>query len=190
MGNDGVKVGKCIPLFEYTERTIILRIDWSRKIREEIYHVKGLVNNIEWLVSCREGQYFEEYYLTILKYGLGKNIEEKLNSITITALWILLDAMTTPDLLPLLLAIKGFTTNKVDIWTGILVNNLYHGACPPVINHRSIESPYLSGYPNTILNEYGEREWEAKINDLLICKKYVSIFRLIKHVFCETAKFF
>ena len=39
MGNDGVEVGKRIPLFEYTERTILSRVDWKRKIREEIYSV-------------------------------------------------------------------------------------------------------------------------------------------------------
>ena len=35
-----------------------------------------------------------------------------------------------------------------------------------------------------------EREWEAKINDLPTCKKYVCIVRLIEHIFRETAKVF
>ena len=72
MGNDGVKVGKRIPLFEYTERTILSRVDWKRKIREEIYRVKGLVNDGDWIVSSREGRYFREDELIMLKRGLGK----------------------------------------------------------------------------------------------------------------------
>ena len=72
MGNDGVEVGKRIPLFEYTERTILSRVDWKRKIREEIYRVKGLVNDGDWVVSAREGRYFREDELIMLRHSLGK----------------------------------------------------------------------------------------------------------------------
>ena len=47
IGNDGVEVGKQIPLFGYTKRAVLSRVNWLRKITEEIYCVKGLVNNGE-----------------------------------------------------------------------------------------------------------------------------------------------
>ena len=58
MGNDGFEVEKRIPLFKYTKRTILSRFDWARKIMEETYRVKGLVNDGKWVVSSREGAYF------------------------------------------------------------------------------------------------------------------------------------
>ena len=120
-------------------------------------------------------------------------MEEKLNAQGILNLGDLLDALTTPDRLPPLLALKGFTMNKVDLWTGVLRDNLLDGACPPDINHKIQDNPYLSRYPHhpdAVLNEYGEKEWEAKISESPTCKKYVCIVRLIEHMFRETAKIF
>ena len=193
MGNDGVKVGKLIPLFEYTERTILSRVDWKRKIREEIYRVKGLVNDGDWIVSSREGRYFREDELIMLKHGLGKKMEEKLNAQGILNLGNLMDALNTPARLPPLLALKGFTLNKVTLWTGVLADSLLDGACPPALNHKIHDNPYISRYPDhpdAVLNEYGEKEWEAKMNDSPTCKKYVCIVRLIKHMFRESANIF
>ena len=100
MGNDGVEVGKCIPLFEYTKRTILSRVDWKRKTREEINRVKGLVNDGDWTVSSREGRYLREDELIMLKQGLGKKMEEKMNAQGILNLGNLMDVLTTPARLP------------------------------------------------------------------------------------------
>ena len=68
-------------------------------------------------------------------------MDKKLNSGTITNLWLLLDAMTTLTLLPPLLALKGFMNNKVAILTGILVYNLHADVSPPPIS--IIEAPQI-----------------------------------------------
>ena len=82
--------------------------------------------------------------------------------------------------------------NKVTLWTGVLHNKLLDGACPPNINHKIAKNPYLSRHPHhpdAVLNEYGEQEWEAKINESPTCKNYVCIVRLIEHMFRETKKY-
>jgi len=67
----------------------------------------------------------------MLKHGLGKKMEEKLNAQGILNLGNLMDALNTPA--PLL-ALKGFTLNKVTLWTGVLADSLLDGACPPPLS--------------------------------------------------------
>ena len=117
-------------------------------------------------------------------------MEGNLNSINITNMWLLLDAMTTPALLPPLIVLEGFTNNKVVIWAGILVNNIHDGVCSPDASHRSATNVYLSRYPDPVLNKYGEREWESKIINSPTCKKYVCIVRFINHMFRDVAEIF
>jgi len=55
MGNDGIEVGNRTPLFECVKRTVLSRVEYLSKIRGETYCVKGLVNDVEWVVSCGWG---------------------------------------------------------------------------------------------------------------------------------------
>ena len=130
MGNDGIEVGKRIPCFEYTEQTILSRVDWARKIREEIFRVKGIAKEKGWVVSCREGRYYEADDLIILKNGLGIKMQDQLNAVGITNLGELIQAMTTPGRLQELRTLPRFTMNKVTLWTRVLSSNLLPGACP------------------------------------------------------------
>ena len=61
-------------------------------------------------------------------------MEEKLNAQGILNLGNLMDALNTPARLPPLLALKGFTLNKVTLWTGVLADSLLDGACPPPLS--------------------------------------------------------
>ena len=112
----------------------------------------------EWIVSCREGRYFEDDKLIILKLGLGERIQDQLNAVRVNNIGELVKAMVTPAHLEELLKLSLFAKNKVAIWNRVLSDSLFPGTHTPDIIHKLAENSYLSRYPDPVLNKYGERE--------------------------------
>ena len=62
---------------------------------------------------------------------------------------------------------------------------------PPPIDHRSAPNPYKSRFPpKSTLLPGEEQEWEKQIQKSVICNKFVSINKLIDHIFIQTEKAF
>ena len=88
---------------------------------------------------------------------------------------------------------KGLSKKKVTTWNAYFVQTpLEPGACPPKKDHRLADNPYLSRYPTPIPNPDpdGEEEWEKMVAKSQGCKNFVSINRLIDHIFIDSAKIF
>ena len=127
---DGTEAGLRIPLFEYTEQTILAHRDWNTKLREEMNRVKGLQSGGRWVVSGRgENAIYESDGAVVLK-GVGKRMAELLNTAGITNLISLKARCNNPEQATLLVAMKGITARKLELWKAALVN-LIPGDSPP-----------------------------------------------------------
>ena len=77
-------------------------------------------------------------------------MEEKLNGAGITNLGGLLHAVTTPALLPPILAIKGFTMKKIVLWIILLSNSLQPSAYPPDKNTKMPKTCIYPAIPSLV----------------------------------------
>ena len=117
--------------------------------------------------------------LAVIKSGLGPKTRDTLQGLGIENLGQLLEACANPS--EELLKTPRITVKTLNKWKDVLRETLLPGTCPPAINHKAHENPYLS--------RYGE-EWKEKIGEATLCRGFVSINKLIDHMFVETAKVF
>ena len=76
-------------------------------------------------------------------------MQAQLSTVGVTNLGNLVEAMSILDRLEELLELPRFTANKVTLWTRVLSNTLLlPGTCPPDINHKLAENPYI--YPSIL----------------------------------------
>jgi len=121
-------------------------------------------------------------------------MQAKLVAAGLTTLCKLRDALNDDDWAKQLVKdTKGLSLKLAKLCKTIFViTPLVPGACPPKKDHRLADNPYLSRYPTPIPNPDpdGEEAWEKMVAKSQICKHFVSINRMIDHIFIESAKVF
>ena len=191
---NGDVVGKRIKEFEYTEQTIIAEKDWQVKVRLAIGEVKSRTGDgYGWTFDRRAGQLFEDDKELELLPQLGGKMATKLKEKGLTSLKLLFEEISDPQRCNnLISAVKGLSKKRADACVSILTEKLLPGACPPKINHRDAPNPYLSRYPTSTPNPDpdGRELWEIMVSKSKVCKNFISVNRMIDHMFRETNKAF
>ena len=93
---DGSVHGLCIPLFKYTEQTIVAQKDFVKKQKEQYAYIKSLTKPGQWVQDCREGRLFEEDDDLTLVKSLSKEMETKVKEQGVTQLKSLFDLLSDP----------------------------------------------------------------------------------------------
>lgn len=167
-------VGRTLPIFDYTNRTLETKEDWDRKVKEEIDRVKVGPPGIFCVDPRTPGELFGDDPVLRLP-NVGPEKVKKLGTIgvrTIADLTCLTAAkladLRAPSGLP-----AGISRDAFDAL--LVAARLAAGpSAPKIVDHRKADNPYESLYGPT---------WEDELDKLPKLKGTQCITRMITHIF-------
>ena len=174
MDAEGNPLGKTLPIFEYTSKTIVTDKDWWKAFRETMKAPKALENPGGWMSSNRvEGQPYDDDPVDSLN-GIGDRGKQVLNE---KGIYTIREMVSYFHLSPQRRNAFKNRVNKMSLEKLLNILAVAETAIPgppQETDHRKHNNPYFS--------RYGVAEWKNKVMATPKMKTLTNIRDLVRHI--------